>query len=210
MSSDNAAPSEALGFFEYELTDELAVAAGMAFYEHKTGQVKAKIVGSGAPHPALPLVGASAMIVVALVAAAIFAWDSVLTRVLIGAGFLVLVVLLFKTALYFCPPFARWHVRRQALRMTRQLKPRTIRWTLFADRLETKSAVQRTIRPWKDLTALERLGDFWLLRWRGGPEFFAPKVLIPADIEALMLRKAVEVEATIENRKARAPSRLKP
>ena len=210
MSSDNASPSDALGSFEYELTDELSVAAGMALYEHKTGQVKAQIVRSGAPHPALPLVGASAMIVVALVAAAIFAWDSVLSRVLMVAGFLVLLVLLFKTALYFCPPFARWHVRRQALRMTRKLRPRTIRWTLFADRLETKSAALSSIRPWKDLLALERLGDFWLLRWRGGLEFFAPKALMPADLEALMLRKAVEVEATIENRGARTQSRLKP
>ena len=182
MTSENASASDALGSFEYELTDDLAFAAGMALYEHKTGQVKAQIVRGGAPHPALPLVGASAMVVIALVAAAILAWESVLTRVLIGAGFLVLLVLLFKTALYFCPPFARWHVRRQALRMTRRLKPRTIRWTLFAYRLETKSAALSSIRPWKDLIALERLGDFWLLRWRGGPEFFAPKALMPADV----------------------------
>jgi hypothetical protein len=210
MSSENASPSDALGSFEYELTDDLATAAGIALYEHKTGQVKAQIVRNGAPHPALPLVGALTMVVVALVAAAIFAWESVVTRVLIGAGFLVLLVLLFKTALYFCPPFARWHVRRQALRMTRKLKPRTIRWTLFADRLETKSAVLSSIRPWKDLLAMQRLEDFWLLRWRGGLEFFVPRALMPAEVEAILLRKAVEAEATIEGGRRGPGAPLKP
>jgi hypothetical protein len=198
MSSENASPPDVLGTFEYELTDDLAFAAGMALYERNTAQVKARILRSGAPHAALPLVGASALIVIAIVAAAILAGESVLTWVLIVAGFLVLLVLQFKTALYFHPPFARWYVRRQALRTARRLRPRTIRWTLFADRLETKSAALRRSHPWKDLIAVERLEGLWLLRWRDGVEFVAPKALMPAAVEAILLRKAVEAEATIE------------
>ena len=72
----------------------------------------------------------------------------------------------------------------------RERRIRNIRWTLFEDLLETKSAaVERTLR-WADFTELEKVGDFWLLRWRGGLELVTPANLMPADVRAVIERKA--------------------
>ena len=190
MSSNGSPADGALGSFEYEFTDELGFAAALAVFERTTGRVKADIVRRGVPHPALPLAGASVMLAVALVVAAVMAWDWWPTQILMVLGSITLLVLLFKTGLYFCPPFAHWFIRRRVRSTTRRLGTRNIRWTLFEDRLETKSAAVERSLQWADFTELEKVGDFWLLRWRGGLELVTPANLMPADVRAVIERKA--------------------
>jgi hypothetical protein len=185
-----------LGSLEFELTDELAFQAAVALFERQSQSVKEDIVRQGMPHPATPIVLASAMLLIAMVMAAIWAWESLLTRVLLILGCLVEVLLLFKVGLYFSPAFARWYIRRQTRWMGRRLSPRTIRWTFFDDRLETKSAAaQRTLR-WTDLKTVDVLAEFWWLHWKSAP-VMVPAAALSAELQALIRRKAIEAGASV-------------
>jgi hypothetical protein len=181
---------EPLGFFEYELTDELAFQAALAHFELQARQVKEDIVRQGGLHPALPIVLASLMLLIGLVLAWFVAWDFFPTPYLFVLGCVVQLLLLFKAALYFHPPFVRWYIHFQSRRSLRRLSPRTIRWTIYEDRLETKSAASHRNLAWSRLTRLDDLPDFWWLHWRGGPPLMAPVAAMPAELQDVIRSKA--------------------
>jgi hypothetical protein len=196
MTTQPESPADQpLGTLEYEFTDDLAFRAAWAHFDHLAHGVKEDIVREGMPHPALPIVLASVMLVIGLAASAIVAWDFYLTPYLFVAGCLVLLWLLFKAALYFCPPFARWYIRKMARRMVRRLSSRTIRWTFFEDRLETKSANTQRNMAWTELKRLDVLPEFWCLHWKSRLQLIVPATALPAELQALILRKACQVGA---------------
>jgi len=97
--------------------------------------------------------------------------------------------LLFKAALYFCPPYARWYVRRLARRMARRLSSRTIRWTFFEDRLETNSAETQRNLAWTELKRLDELPEFWCLHWKSGLQLIIPVTALSAEMQEFIRRK---------------------
>jgi hypothetical protein len=186
-----------LGLLEYELTNELAYQAALAHFDVQARRVKEGMVREGSPHPALPIVLASLMLLVGLVLGWFVAWDFFPTPYLFILGCLVQLLLLFKAGLYFCPPFARWYIRRQSRRALQRLSPRTIRWTFFEDRLETKSAASHRRLPWTSLKKIDALSGFWWLHWKSAPPLMVPVAALPAELQALIRQKASEAGAMI-------------
>lgn len=200
-----------LGSFEYELTDDLAYEAGMALFELQARKVKEDVVRRGMPHALVPIVLVSMILVVAMTAAAIVAWDSLLTLPLLVVAGLVQLLLLFKAALYFCPPFTRWYIRRLTNRELRRLSHRTIRWRLFEDRLETESAAVQRSLAWTDLRRLQTLPTMWSLHWKSGLTLLAPVEALTPPLQALIQRQASAVGGEIssdDGRKKREGSTL--
>ena len=136
-------------------------------------------------------------LVVSVVAAAIWAWDFFATPYLIAAACLAELLLLFKAGLYFHAPFARWYIRRQALRMAQRLAPRTIRWTFFEDRLETASAALERSHAWTDLRKVDVLPELWCLHWKSRVQLIVPAGVLSAELQTLIRRKAGAARAPI-------------
>jgi hypothetical protein len=189
------AADQPLGILEYEFTDDLAFRAIWAHFDHQARGVKEGIVREGMPHPALPIVIASVTLLIALAASLVWAWDFFPTPYLFVLGCLVELLLLFKAALYFYPPFARWYVRRLALRMARRMESRTICWTFFEDRLETKVGDKLRCQSWTDLRRLDVLPEFWCLHWKSRVQLIVPAAVLPTAMQTLILRKACEAGA---------------
>lgn len=110
-------------------------------------------------------------------------WDSMLTRALMVAGVLVLLLLLFKTALYFSPAFARWYVRRQTQRLLRRLPHRHVHWLLYQDRLETKSAAATRTFAWSHLRRVHEFPGFWQLHWQSGEQLLVPTTALTPEVQ---------------------------
>lgn len=184
-----------LGSFEYELTDELAYQAGLALFELQARKVKEDVVRRGMPHAAVPIVLVSMMLLIGVAAVLVMAWDSFLTLPLVILACLAQLLLLFKAALYFCPPFARWYIRRLSDRELRKLSHRTIRWMLFEDRLETESAAVQRSLVWTELHRVQTLPEMWSLHWKSGLTLLVPVEVLTPQLQALIHRKAREVGA---------------
>ena len=189
-----SAAEQPLGSLDYEFTDDLGLRAVQALFDHQIRGVKEGITREGVPHPALPIVIASVTLLVALAASLVWAWDFPATPYLFVIGCLVELLLLFKAALYFCPPFARWYIRQFARRMTRRMPARNIRWSFFEDRLETKVGDKLRTQRWKELRRLVVLPEFWCLHWKS-LHLIVPAAVLPTAMQTLILRKACEAGA---------------
>jgi hypothetical protein len=99
-------------------------------------------------------------------------------------------LLLFKLALYFCPPFTRWYIRWQTRRGARRLKAPTIRWTLFEDRLETQSSQRNRSLPWTDLQKIDAFPHSWWLHFKQADSFMAPVAVLTPEVQAFLRLKA--------------------
>lgn len=200
MSSEkDAAAMEPLGSLEYELTDELAFQIALALFDAQARTVRADIIGKGFLHPALPLVIAFVMLLFAQTAVLLWAGESVVAWILFALACLVQLLLLFKFAVYFLPGFSRWYLRRRSVQMIRRLQPRTIRWTFFENRLETKSAQSQRSLPWTDLKQVDVLADFWQLQYKSKLQLVVPAAALPGDLQDVVRRKATEVGAPVVN-----------
>lgn len=194
------ASSHPLGSLEYELTDELATQGALVLFEVQTQRVKASIVRQGMPHPIMPLAITMTMLVIGMVAMFVVGGNSLLTWLLIPLALAALLLLAFKTGLYFVPPFARWYTGRTVRRELRKLSHRTIRWTFFDDRFETHSAAINRKVPWTDLREVQLLPGFWFLNLESGPQLSIPLMALSADVQAIILRKGTEAGAQIDER----------
>lgn len=190
-----SAAAQPLGSLEYEFTDDLGLRAVSALFDHQIRGVKEGIVREGMPHPALPIVIASVTLLFALAASLVWAWDFFATPYLFVIGCLVELLLLFKAALYFCPPFARWYIRQFARRMIRRMPVRNIRWTFFEDRLETEVGAKRRTQRWQELRRLDVLPEFWCLHWKSRLQLIVPAAVLTTELRTLILRKACEAGA---------------
>jgi len=190
-SEPTNAPPGALGAFEYELSDELAHRATTAFYERSVARVTQVISEKGISHPALPLVMATAMLVVGQAAVLIWGRDFALTPYLLAASVLCQLLLLFKSALYFYPRFGQWYIGIAVRRSVRRLSSRTIRWTFFEDRLETWSAgIQKSI-PWTDIKRVDCVGEFWFL------DIKRTWLMVPAAVLSVELRRLIGMKVGV-------------
>lgn len=181
---------------DYELTDEFALQAARFLFEVQTGGVKVDVVRQGMPHAALPLILAIVMLAIAQAVSLIWAWESLITKALLVASVFVQLWLMFKLALYFWRPFSELYIRRAARQMVRGLRSRAIRWTLFEDRLETKSAISNRKLAWRDLQAAAVFPDFWCLHWPG-LQLIVPAAVLSAVVQSIIRRKADEAGASI-------------
>jgi len=180
---------------EYELTDELAFQIAMALFDVQARKVKADMTAKGALHPALPLVIAFVILLIAQAATAVWGGESAVTWILLVLGCLVELLLLFKFAVYFWPGFTLWYLRWRSVRMVRRLEPRTLRWTFFEDRLETKSAqLERSLR-WNDLKSVDVLADFWQLQFKSKLLLVVPTKVLSQELQEFVRRKASELGA---------------
>jgi hypothetical protein len=195
----NPAPESPIGSLEYELTDELAFQIAIALFDVQARNVKTDVIGRGFLHPALPLVMAFAMLLIAQTAALLLGGDSVLIWILFALAFLAELLLLFKFAVYFWPGFARWYLRLRSARMIRRLQPRTIRWRFFEDRLETKSAQSQRSLPWTELKSVDVLADFWQLQYNPKLLLVVPTAMLSEELQEFVRRKAREVDAPFGN-----------
>jgi len=125
------------------------------------------------------------------------AWDFPLTPYLLALGCIVGLLLLFKAALYYWPPFTRWYIRRRALREFGKLPDRQVRWTFFEDRLETTRGARHRTIPWKDLMKIDIASGIWVLTLLSKQQLMAPAAVLSSAIQALLKRKAVEVGAVV-------------
>ncbi len=192
MSSEPTnAPPSALGAFEYELSDELAHRASRAFYERSVARVTQVIAEKGISHPALPLVLAVAILLLGQAAVLIWAGDFVLTPYLLAASVPCQMLLLFKSALYFYPPFGQWYMGIAVRRSLRRLSSRTIRWTFFEDRLETWSAAIRQSIPWSDIKRVDCVGEFWFL------DIKKTWLMVPAAVLSVELRRLIGMKVGV-------------
>jgi len=196
MASDpDAVVKGPLGTLDFELTDELAYQIDAALFDFQVRTVKAGIADKGSLHPALPLLVAFVMLAIAQAAALLWGGHPTVNVILLVLGCLVQLLLLFKFALYFWPAFAHWYLRRRSRRLVRGLSPRTIRWTFFEDRLETKSAQSQRSLPWTELKSVDVLADFWQLQYNPKLLLVVPTAVLSEELQEFVRRKAREVDA---------------
>src|SRR5262245_56567569 len=191
----NTTPESPIGSLEYELTDELAFQIAVVLFDLQARNVKANIVAQERVHPAAPLVIAFLLLVFAQVLALFWGSDSAIIWILWTLACLAELLLLFKFAVYFWPGFARWYLRWRSVRMIRRLQPRTIRWTFFEDRLETKSAQSQRSLPWTELKSVDVLADFWQLQYNPNLLLVVPTAVLSEELQEFVRRKAREVDA---------------
>jgi hypothetical protein len=175
--------------FEYELTDDLAVQASLALFELQRRQVQALLRRQGVPHPAAPLLLAMTVLLLAQLAVLFWGWNWWPGQALFVLGCLVQLLLLFKLAVYFCPPFADRYIRRLALRSLKAFTHRKIVWKLFDDRLETQSSASQRSIPWSDVTRIDESEHFWFLTLKSGPPLLAPVSIMPAEVRDFLRAK---------------------
>lgn len=194
------APSnQPLGTFEYEFTDDMATEGALVLFELQSRRVKESIVRQGMPHPAVPLVVASATLLVSMVLVIILVGNSLITWALVGVALMVLLLLFFKAGVNFVPSFAHWYARRYVRHELRKFSHRTIRWTFYDDRFESQSAaIHRTV-PWSDIRQVQLLPGFWFLNLKSGPQLTIPKTALTADVQAIIRRKGSEAGALFDD-----------
>jgi hypothetical protein len=196
-SVSTTTPPEALGSFEYELTDEVAYQASVVLFERQVAQVERSLAEKGIS-PRAPLAWAIGTLVVGQLAVVIWAWDFLLTPLLLIASVLCELLLLFKLALYYHPPFANWFIRVSVRRFLRRLSQRTIRWTFYDDRLETWSATMQRSIPWSDVKRVDVLSEFWFLDLKNEKApLMAPATVLSEDLCRLIGLKARQAGAEL-------------
>jgi hypothetical protein len=198
VSDPHSTPPEAIGAFEYEMTDEVAYQATVVLFERQVEQVKQSMAKSGIASPATPLAFALGMVAIGQLAVVIWAWDFFLTPFLLVASVACELLLLFKIALYAHRPFAEWYIRRAVRRYLRRMTPRTIRWTFFEDRLETWSAIMQRSIPWGDVMKVGVRQDFWFLDLKNKTPLVAPAAVLSEDLRRLIALKARQAGAELQ------------
>ena len=189
-----------LGHFEYELTDELAVQSAVAFCQSQIEHVKQGLPAKGMTAPVTSLGTVIVTLLLAIGMVLFFVDNSAVKWMLIGVAFLVLLLLSFKAASYYVPTFTRWYARRLALRSARRLSDRRVKWTLYDDRIETRTGDRVRSVPWRDVRRLLALPDFWFLGVKSGPILLVPARFLDEELQTVLARKAGEADAALEHR----------
>jgi hypothetical protein len=198
VSDPQSTPPEAIGAFEYEMTDEVAYQATVVLFERQVEQVKQSMAANGIASPAAPLAFALGIVALGQLAVIIWAWDFFLTPFLLVASVACELLLLFKIALYTHRPFANWYIGRMVRRYLRRMNPRTIRWTFFEDRLETWSAIMQRSIPWDEVMKVNVRQEFWFLDLKNKTPLVAPAAVLSEDLRRLIALKARQAGADLQ------------
>ncbi len=191
--------TQPLAAFEYEVSDEMATEAALAYFDVHTRKLKKLMQREGMPTTGFPLIVASATLVFAMGLSLFWAADSTMTWVLVPAGVLVLLLLAFKGAVYFVPPFARWFVQRRVVRDFRKYSHRTIRWRFYEDRIETESAAGPRTISWPEIRHILQAPGFWFLKLESGLQLTIPTTVVSADVEGVIKRKGSDAGAVFKD-----------
>jgi hypothetical protein len=194
----SVAAEQPLGKVAYDVTDAQASDAMLVMCQIGIQHVKDRLRQRGVP-PEILLVSL-ATVMAALGFSFVLADNSLILWGIRALGVVVMLVLLYKAGLYFCPPFLRWYARRQSKRLVQGLRDRRIEWTFYEERLETHSSTSARAVPWSQLHRVVILPSFWLLVFRQQPMLYMPVQFLPVEMQALIRRKAEEVGGSIVDR----------
>jgi hypothetical protein len=175
-----------IAVIQYELTDDIAIQSALDLLEHRAPKIDTPVHAFRGVSPVVVLVAAAAQIVVAMAAVIVLGGRGVVSTVLVAAGVLVTLVLLWKAAFYSLPSMARWVVRRGAIRQARGLTDRRIRWLLFEDRLETESASAHRRVPWSDVAQMTRAGRSFVLSLQSRIDLVIPASALSAEVQSFI------------------------
>jgi hypothetical protein len=192
------AAEQPLGKVAYEVTDAQASDAMLLMCQIGVKHVKDRLRQRGVP-PEILLV-CLATLAAALAFSFVVEDNSLILWGVRALGVVVMLVLLYKAGLYFCPPFLRWYARRQSKRLVQGLRDRRIEWTFYEDRLETHFSTSARAVPWSQLHRVVIHPEIWFLVFRSQPMLYVPAQFLPVEMQALVRRKAEEVGASIVDR----------
>lgn len=171
----------------YELTAERAHQACLDLWEYRMAQWNKTYPEWGHAKP-LWLLGLAAIQVVIAMGALVWMNETLDTTdwVLLGAGGIVLLLILFKASFYVLPFLARWLMGRQSRRLLRELGHHQIEWKLFDDRLETSSAATQRSIPWSRLKSCSQSGQSFVLKMDDGLELLMPTSELSPDAASFL------------------------
>lgn len=174
---------------EYELTDDLACQAALDLLDRETRRTRERFAEWGRISPVVILLGVALQLLIGIAAVIYFGgWKWRVAKVLVSAGVVVEIILLWKAAFYGLPSFARWYLCRRARRHVRGLAHRRIRWLVYDDRLETESATMQRKIAWTDISRMTPCGQSVVLTLVSGVELSIPSSVLTAEVRSLIAR----------------------